>query len=132
MTLLLELSSHNDYEYLRHSRRTHGRIYVQPFGFNLGKSFPAGASVALTAGWINQRCEPDRKKLNDVLIDQSLGAGGGYYGGIEFTGNKSGSTTQIGLMSPQVGANWGYSFPWKDTGLEESHFTLNPECGCRK
>ncbi len=107
-----------------------GQIYLQPLGFNLGKGLPAGFSVALTAGWINQRCEPDEKKLRDVLSDQSAGLGGGYIGGLEFTGNQSGSTTQIGLMSPQVGGSWGYSSPWKKLPLEESHFTL--DCGCPK
>jgi RHS repeat-associated protein len=106
----------------------HGRIYLQPLGFNLGKSFPAGASAAVTFGWINQRCEPTQKRLNDVLSDQSIGVGGGFFGGGEFTGNRNGSTTQIGVLTPQIGGSWGYAFPWKDTGLEQSHFSL--ECGC--
>ena len=63
-----------------------GNLYVQGLGFNLGKSSTL-ISGALTAGWINQRCEPSQKKLTDVLSDQSIGFGGGYYGGVEFTGN---------------------------------------------
>jgi hypothetical protein len=80
----------------------------QGLGLNAGKSATV-ISFALTTGWINQPCKPDEKKLNDVLSDQSIGGGGGFIGGIEFTGNQFGSTTQVGLMSPQIGGNWGYS-----------------------
>jgi uncharacterized protein RhaS with RHS repeats len=106
----------------------HGRIYVQPIGLGFGKSFPAGVSAAVGFGWVNQRCEPDQKTLNDILSDQSVGVGGGFFLGGEVTGNQSGSTTQIGVYTPQIGGSWGYTAPFKDTGLEQSHFTL--ECSC--
>jgi RHS repeat-associated protein len=106
----------------------HGQLYWQPLGLNIGRSWPSGLSGALTVGWINQRCEPDEKKLRDVISDQSIGAGGGYIGGVEFSGNQSGSTTQIGLMFPQIGGSWGYAAPLKKFPLEESHFTLDCEC----
>jgi len=105
-----------------------GNVYLQGLGFNFGKS-ATFVSGSLTAGWINQRCEPSQKRLSDVLSDQSVGVGGGYYGGMEFTGNQSGTTTQIGLfLPPQIGGNWGYSSKRGNIGLTEPHWSW--ECGC--
>jgi hypothetical protein len=93
-----------------------GNLYLQPLGFNGGKSFTF-VSGAITAGWINQRCEPSERELGNVLNDQSIGGGGGFIGGVEFTANKSGSTTQVGAMSPQIGGSWGHTTKVGNLGI---------------
>ncbi len=106
-----------------------GHLYLQLLGLNLGKSATV-VSVAGTVGWISQRCEPDEDKLNAVLSDQSIGVGGGFIGGIEFTGNQSGSTTQVGIMSPQIGGSWGSTSNLGDLGSKDT--PPSSECGCRE
>jgi hypothetical protein len=85
-----------------------GNLYIQPLGVTFGRSATV-VSGALMMGWVNQRCTPTNKVLNEVLSDESVGAAAGFWGGVEFTGNRFGSTTRLGFMSPQVGGSWGYT-----------------------
>lgn len=95
----------------------YGNIYYQPLGYGIGKSATI-LSCSLTAGWINQDGRPSEKKIGDVLSDQSINGGGGYGVGVSFSGNRAGSTTQIGGMTPQVGASWGYAAKGPNVGVK--------------
>ena len=94
----------------------YGNIYYQPLGYSFGKSATL-VSCGLTAGWLNQDGKPSEGRIGDVLSDQSVNAGGGYGVGVAFSGNKAGSTTQIGGMTPQIGASWGFATKGPNIGV---------------
>jgi predicted acyl esterase len=80
-------------------------------------SFATFVSCSLMAGWINQDGKPSEEKIVNVLSDQSVNAAAGYVGGVAFSANQSGSTTQLGGMTPQAGGSWGYTAKGPKVGL---------------
>jgi RHS repeat-associated protein len=93
----------------------YGRIYVSPWGPGVGRA-PEDISGAVTANWIFQKCKPTPEQLSNFLtahgITGALGNGGG---GNIIISPGNGSAWGVGLLTKQGGANYSYTYLWKDT-----------------
>ena len=68
-------------------------------------------SLSATANWLNQNCTPSQSQLNDFLSENGFNATVGFWGGVSGSYTPgSGTATGIGLVTPQAGASWNYSF----------------------
>jgi RHS repeat-associated protein len=88
----------------------YGHLYYNlPIGgWNVGRSATI-VSFSASAVWMNSTTQPSEERLQSVLAGDSYGFGGGYYFGGAVSGNSSGSMTQLGYFTPQVGGSWTYS-----------------------
>ena len=80
-------------------------------GPNLGKAATV-VSGSLTGGWFDQACTPTETQLENFLAGHALNVGIGYWlgGGVQFW-PKTGSATYLGVLTPQAGI--GYTYSWR-------------------
>jgi RHS repeat-associated protein len=96
----------------------YGNLYVAPLGGNVGKA-ATGLSGSMTAGWLNECGKPSEIRLRDFLSGHSVNAGGGFWGGGGVTWTPGvGTATEIGVVSPQVGASYHYASRWRNIGVK--------------
>lgn len=87
-----------------------GNWYWSPIGPGAGRA-PTVVSGSLTANWLVQKCKPTQTQLNDFLSGHGITGAAGFWGGgnlIYSPGN--GYAAGLGIVSPQGGANYSYSF----------------------
>jgi len=88
----------------------YGNWYWSPIGPGAGRA-PYIGSGSLTANWLVQGCKPTQERLNDFLSGHGFTGAAGWWGGgnvIYSPGN--GAAVGGGLVSPQAGGNYSYSF----------------------
>ena len=91
-------------------------------GPTVGKSATIVAG-SLVGGWLNRKHVPTQKELCDFLTKSNVGVGGGFYGGLNETWTPgSGTSTEIGAFTPQVGGTYHYT--WQKGSLSDK------SCGC--
>jgi integrase/recombinase XerD len=93
----------------------YGRTYWSPIGPGLGRS---GGSVSGTVvpQWSLQKCTPGPDQLSNLLSGHGLSGAAGYGGGVGVSCNKKleNCAAGAGLVSPQIGGNYSYSFSGPD------------------
>jgi RHS repeat-associated protein len=93
----------------------YGHTYWSPIGPGLGRS---GGSVSGTVApeWSLQKCTPSSDQLSNLLSGHGLSGAAGYGGGIAGSCNKKleNCAAGAGLVSPQIGGNYSYSFSGPD------------------
>jgi hypothetical protein len=100
-----------------------GNWYWSLLGLGAGKA-ATGVSGSITANWLDQRSTPTPSLLNSFLTTNGLSAAGGFWGGAtESYTPGSGFATGVGIVSPQIGASYNYSFKGGSFG----HKAANPE-----
>jgi hypothetical protein len=88
----------------------YGRWYGSYLGGGVGKSLTV-VSGSFTANWLDQRGKPTPKTLRSFLTQHGINSSAGYWGGATQSYTPgSGWATGIGLVSPQIGASYNYSF----------------------
>ena len=96
----------------------YGNWYWSPIGPGLGRA-PTFVSGALTANWLLQPCKPTSSELSNFLSGHGFTGAAGYWGGgnlIYSPGN--GLAGGVGIVTPQFGGNYSYSFQGPgNTGL---------------
>jgi len=79
-------------------------------GPNVGKALTF-VSGSLTAGWLDQECKPTEGQMNNFLSGHGVNAGAGYWGGFGAQWSPANaSATYIGIVTPQAGV--GYTYSW--------------------
>jgi len=96
----------------------YGNWYWSPFGGGIGKSATL-VSFSATANWMNQSCEPNKRQLNNFLSGNGFNFTAGNWAGFsESWSPGNGSATGFGLVTPQAGLSYNYSFQGSgNTGL---------------
>ena len=94
-----------------------GNLYAAPLGGTVGKA-ATFVSGSLTAGWLNQCGKPSEDKLKDFLTANSFNFGGGFWGGggVAWTPGV-GTATEVGLVTPQAGVSYHYSYLIRNLGI---------------
>jgi hypothetical protein len=93
-----------------------GNVYAGP-GINVGKSLGI-ASFSATANWLNQWAQPSGSQLNSFLTSNSFNFTAGYWGGVQFGWTPgSGTSSGAGLVTPQIGITWAYSWKLFNLGI---------------
>jgi RHS repeat-associated protein len=96
----------------------YGNWYWSPLGIGAGKSATI-VSGSLTANWITQFNKPTESQLQNFLSGHGVNVTGGIWGGL--SGSWSPSTGDkafgIGVVSPQIGGSYNYSFYGGNTGI---------------
>lgn len=95
----------------------YGDVYWSPTGVGVGKSLGV-VSGSLTANWVNQSQTPSREQLNGFLSGNGFNAAAGWIvGGAESWTPGSGTATGFGIVSPQAGVSYNYSWRVTHTGF---------------
>jgi len=88
----------------------YGNWYWSPIGPGAGRA-PYIGSGSLTANWLVQRCKPTQDQLGNFLSGHGFaGAAGWWAGGNVMYSPGNGAAVGGGLVSPQAGGNYSYSF----------------------
>jgi hypothetical protein len=88
----------------------YGNWYWSPLGGGVGKAL-SYVSGSLTANWMDQGCKPCPPQLKNMLTSHGFNAAVGKWGGItEFITPGVGSATGVGIVTPQIGGSYNYSF----------------------
>ena len=96
----------------------YGDVFWSPAGAGIGKTLTF-VSASLTANWLNQDCLPSQTKLADFLSGNGFNAALGFWGGVsESYTPGSGFATGIGLVTPQGGISYNYSFHGGNIGVQ--------------
>jgi RHS repeat-associated protein len=115
----------------------YGNYYQSPVGAYVGVGSPVG--VSLTASWINGYPDdqpPSADDIRNFVLQHSISVGGGALFGATWTYSPgSGSSTDIGLMTPQLSATYTYSFDspmndYKNQGTAPFPAMGPKPCGC--
>ena len=79
-------------------------------GGGVGKSATM-VSGSVQAGWLNQTTIPSQKQTTSFITGNGVNFTAGYIGGGGETWSPgNGFATQIGIVSPQIGVSYNYSF----------------------
>jgi hypothetical protein len=90
----------------------YGKWYWSLIGPGLGKATLTGASLAVTGNWLLTDRKPSAVQLSDLLSGHGVTATAGYWaGGNVMYSPGNGYAVGFGFVTPQVGANYSYSFP---------------------
>jgi hypothetical protein len=97
----------------------YGHWYWSPIGPGLGRA-PLAASGTLTANWLIQKDVPTSDQLSNFLSGHGVSAAAGYWGGMDgMYSPGNGYAAGFGIVSPQAGANYSYSYQSSgNTGLK--------------
>jgi hypothetical protein len=91
----------------------HGNVYVGG-GANVGKSLTF-ISGSLTANWFPPFANTNP---NNFLTNNSFSVAGGWWGGLQGTYTPgSGTALGAGIVSPQIGGAWTYSWNVGNLGI---------------
>ncbi len=85
-----------------------GRFYITG-----GLQAPPGYNVSLTGIWMNQMtlAPPTADAVQQFSTENSFAVSGGFlFGAGEMWVPGSGTGTEVGLFTPQVGISWGYTY----------------------
>lgn len=95
----------------------YGNWYWSALGAGVGKAFMEGTSFSVTANWLNQQGQPCEQKLQNFLSGNGFNFTAGAGAGIsESWSPGNGTSTGFGLVSPQIGGSYNYSFQGGNTG----------------
>ncbi len=96
----------------------YGNWYWSPIGPGFGKA-PTAVAGSLTANWLVQDYMPGPTQLSDFLSGHGATGSAGYFGGGNVAWSPgNGFAYGVGIMTPQAGANYSYSFPVGSTGVK--------------
>jgi RHS repeat-associated protein len=95
----------------------YGNLYWSPTGVGVGKSATV-VSASLTVNWLDQSCKPSATLLSNFLTSNGFNVTTGFWGGLSQSYTPgSGFATGFGLVSPQIGTTYNYSFKAGSFGL---------------
>jgi RHS repeat-associated protein len=86
-----------------------GSAYFGPIGPGVGRS-AGSVSLTLTPNYVLQKCKPDEAQLTNVLTGHGVSGAAGYFGGVTAGCSSGGCNAGAGLVTPQIGGNYSYSF----------------------
>lgn len=88
----------------------YGNWYWSILGPGVGRT-PRDVSVSVTANWLVQKDIPTENQLCNFLTGHSITvAGGNWVGGNGIYSPGNGVALGIGVVSPQLGRNYSYSY----------------------
>jgi len=88
----------------------YGNYYYSNIGPGIGKAATV-FSGSLTGEWLQQDRMPDAGQLSDFLSGDSWNASAGFWGGVVGSWSPgNGTAVGFGVVSPQLGANYAYTF----------------------
>ena len=95
----------------------YGDWYWSPIGAGVGKSATI-FSASATINWLDQCIKPTQRKLDDFLSANGFNATIGFFGGVSQSYTPgTGMATGVGVVTPQAGASYNYSFKGGNLGF---------------
>jgi hypothetical protein len=93
----------------------YGHTHWSPFGPGIGRS-GGTASGTVVPEWSLQKCKPGPDQLSNLLSGHGLSGAAGLGAGVAVSCNKNleNCAAGAGFVSPQVGANYSFSFRGPD------------------
>jgi RHS repeat-associated protein/uncharacterized repeat protein (TIGR01451 family) len=89
----------------------YGHWYWSLSGGGIGKPTVSPVSGSCTANWVDQLSQSTPEHLRDLLTGNGINVTGGYWLGLSQSYTPGiGGATGIGIVTPQIGASYNYSY----------------------